>query len=376
MILAMRVVFLSLLKVIASAWLVLGATLLLLIVLDRLLAAALPPPQSLPMIDPQAVSLPLAEADAIKNEPWLATYRQEREASKDLRWVPYRYWQRAPFSGQTIQIDEAGVRLTVQKPTAVNAKKLWLFGGSTMWGAGTPDGLTIPSLLASSLNDSHIEITNFGESGYVTTQSLLRLMELLKAGERPDWVIFYDGANDVFSALQNDQAGLPQNEANRALEFNVSRDGGKLTQLLLNGMSGITRVLADAAEPPEIEPLAESIARDYGHTLRMLEALANAYGFEYLAVWQPTLFSKTTLSPSERAALGSRPIAHLALSNAAHAAIRQKLGAHPHFVDLYGVLDDAKEPLFLDFCHLGPAGNRLVAAALAEQWLKRQSAPE
>ena len=65
-----------------------------------------------------------------------------------------------------------------------------------------------------------------GESGYVNTQSLLALELELRGGNVPDEVIFYDGVNDVFSTFQNNEAGLPQNEQNRATEFNLLQSGG------------------------------------------------------------------------------------------------------------------------------------------------------
>lgn len=367
----MRTVFSKLMQGLTTVWLVFGATLLLLIVMDRLLAAWWPAPSVLPVIDPAARERPLPAADALRDYSWVAQNEAERAAAKELRWVPYRYWQRAPFSGETLNIDANGVRRTVQNPAQDGARKLWLFGGSTLWGTGTPDALTIPSLLAEQLKDANVQITNFGESGYVSTQSLLRLMELLKSGQRPDWVIFYDGVNDVFSALQNRVAGLPQNEANRRLEFNVARDGKQSARLLLQSLSGIQRVLAPAAQAPQTDALAAAIAKDYAANLKLLDTLAQAYGFDYLAVWQPVIFSKPNLTAFEREALGTRAIVHRDLSHAAHREVVAALGTNGALVDLYGLFDSVSAPLYLDFCHLGPQGNAEVAAALAKVWRRR-----
>ena len=52
---------------------------------------------------------------------------------------------------------------------------------------------------------------------------IITLLLILQKGERPDVVIFYDGVNDTYSAFQQLRAGLPQNEFNREIEFNLSK---------------------------------------------------------------------------------------------------------------------------------------------------------
>jgi hypothetical protein len=38
---------------------------------------------------------------------------------------------------------------------------------------------------------------NFGESGFVSTQSVIQLMQELQSGNIPHLVIYYDGVNDT-----------------------------------------------------------------------------------------------------------------------------------------------------------------------------------
>jgi len=367
MISTMAAVLLKCLRALATAWLIVGATLLLLVVFDRALAALLPALSGYAPIDSAARARPLREADALKGQPWVELYERERAASKEMRWVAYRYWQRAPFSGQTINIDARGVRLTVQNANP-GARQIWMFGGSTLWGTGTPDASTLPSLLARELAPENVEISNFGESGYVSTQSLWRLMELLKSGARPDWVIFYDGANEVFSSLQNGVAGLPQNEANRRLEFNVLSDGGQSARLVLNGFSGFKRVLAKPASVPDVVALAEQTARDYEANLRLLNGLSVEFGFKVLALWQPVIFTKKALSSSEQDELGSSAQVHRDLWLQTRKRLRLAPLSTLGWVDLSTELDAETAPLYLDFCHLGPHGNALVARGIAREW--------
>lgn len=111
------------------------------------------------------------------------------------RYEDYTGWRREAFAGETININEDGIRAT-SEPLSKNPKAtVWLFGGSTMWGTGVDDANTIPSLLA---RTHGYKTVNYGESGYVSRQGLNTLMEQLGKEPTPDIVIFYDGSNDVF----------------------------------------------------------------------------------------------------------------------------------------------------------------------------------
>ena len=116
------------------------------------------------------------------------------------RW-PYFYWRHEGFTGKYFNIDSQGVRRTV-KPAgagaAAGAKKIMVFGGSTVWGTGVPDAKTIPSILQSRLGDGY-DVYNYGEISYVAAQELNYLLYQLSRGNVPDAVIFYDGINDGYA---------------------------------------------------------------------------------------------------------------------------------------------------------------------------------
>ena len=62
------------------------------------------------------------------------------------------------------------------------------------------------SMLLAEQNDKagrSVCVRNYGETGWVSTQELIKLMlELKRTGRKPDLVIFYDGANDVYLPYQ------------------------------------------------------------------------------------------------------------------------------------------------------------------------------
>ncbi len=86
-------------------------------------------------------------------------------------------------------------------------RKIWMFGGSTMYGYGLPDKSTIPSHLSRLLNKKTSKdwcIQNFGRGYYYSDQELTLLVNLIAKtnlkGELalPKYVIFLDGLNDHF----------------------------------------------------------------------------------------------------------------------------------------------------------------------------------
>ncbi len=175
------------------------------------------------------------KADFFKNVDWGNRYFYEYwAATRNADWHSYIYGRCHKFAGEFINVDKKGLRKTWNSfvdPGAKNTLKIFFFGGSTGWGMGARDDHTVPSELSRMLSEKlscSVEVTNFSENGYVATQSLLMLMLELRQGNIPDVVLFYDGINDAFSAFQNGCPGVPQNEYNRSLEFNIFHPSSRL----------------------------------------------------------------------------------------------------------------------------------------------------
>lgn len=111
-------------------------------------------------------------------------------------YSPIVGWRKAPFKGEFVNIDENGLRThTIGQDSLPSAKSIGFFGGSTMWGTGVADNGTIPALF-DSITDNYV-VTNYGERGWRSRQSLAELVNLYNQGKLPDVVVFYSGANDV-----------------------------------------------------------------------------------------------------------------------------------------------------------------------------------
>jgi hypothetical protein len=322
----------------------------------------------------------LAPGDTI----WMKEFVDEFCRSYRARWSSYVYYRREPFSGKHITVDSAGIRATFPqgKPSADGRRpaRVFVFGGSTMWGTGARDAGTIPSALARLIvhdpDAGPATVVNMGESGYVSTQALLRLELELRKGNVPDIVILYDGVNDVFSAFQNGEPGLPQNEVHRATEFNLLREGGRLRALGVKDLLGRT-VTASVLQsirstvagtpsmaPPDTAP-AGGIVSLYRGNLSILEGLGRQYGFRYEAYWQPVVFSRKNPSPYELAQSEKQKQVRPFFAEAYRRVERDSLlRGNAHFHNLGGVFDTAETPVYIDFCHVTETGNAIIAEAI------------
>jgi lysophospholipase L1-like esterase len=321
--------------------------------------------------------------------------------SVKMRWYPYVYWKTAPMRSAFLNIDPHSNRANWNPPRRPNDGKpllrVFAFGGSTTWGAGARDDYTIPSLLAKDLAGNpqyDIEVRNFGQMGWVTSQELIYLYELLRRGERPDLVIFYDGINDTFLGYQDGIAGLTQNEFLRAQEFGIlaSSSGRKrlyataLRTFLMNtGMADLIKLLSGkdqaTVERKDLGPIAsiaylappgdfegadaieQDIVNIYLFNNQMVRAIGDHFGFRSLFYWQPVIYSKRPLTAYEQAFVGARSRQEFFDGTYQRlSAVAQKEGVY----DISGILDgDAAKTYFVDPWHITEQGNAVVARRIA-----------
>jgi hypothetical protein len=109
------------------------------------------------------------------SQAWAKQYWKEFSLSGAELYRDYVIWRRAPFKGQFININRDGIRVTPGADCSAHSYEVFSFGGSTMWGTGSPDWGTIPAYLRAdftALRDGPICVMNFGESAFVSTQAL------------------------------------------------------------------------------------------------------------------------------------------------------------------------------------------------------------
>jgi lysophospholipase L1-like esterase len=326
---------------------------------------------------------------AYATHPWAAEFWKEEK----LRWKtqhgdyePFRIWGVARWHSQYINADESdkGIwRRTINVDGSACEKQkhieVWMFGGSTLYGTGVPDFATLPSYLSRDLRGAGIpcvNVSNFGAEGYVTNQEVLVLMQQLKAGRRPDLVIFYDGVNDAYAGAVS--PGMPgahislwsikaRMEGSLAGRLDFLRNSSAL-QLAMLAANCIRRVDAAETRNEYLQSKAVATLDNYEANLGVAQTLARAYGFQVLSFWQPAFaYGHKPLAPFELKIARNEAWANtFHILNAVYAEAERRSEDKGDFVFLGGIFDSSNQPYFIDkWMHLAPQGNESVAAAIA-----------
>jgi lysophospholipase L1-like esterase len=354
-----------------TAWAIVGLSLLLVLALD-LAAATYYHLRS-------ASSDGRWTRDAFRGEPWMGDFLREHQAADALDWHSYVYWRHKPHQGHYINVDGRGIRASWRDARPLDAKpiRIFVFGGSTMWGTGARDDFTIASQLAKKLadhlNGRPVEVTNFGELGYVSTQELLALELELRRGNVPDAVIFYDGVNDLGAAYQEGEPGIPQNELNRRIDFErpvasfvygLMRESALLRPILWRIREQVWRSESAKRSAEQEERLARDAVLVYAANLSIIDGLARDFGFRALYFWQPVIFTKRHLTPDEQQAAAENGFMRDFFERANGMRRDAGLLDHPGFHDISGIFDGVEEPIYFDFVHIAEHGNEMVAEAM------------
>lgn len=348
---------------------------------------------ALPLL-PQSRVDPLSpqKSPAYDNEKWGAAFWAEQVAFWDKarsNYLPFVIWSVRKWHGEFINTDDTEMgtwRRTIQATGKQcgpgNMRQVWVFGGSTVFGIGTPDAETIPSYLAHEYNGSPsscVVITNFGSEGYVTNQELILLTQQLKSGRRPDVAIFYDGINDALVG------GFSPGDATEHWSFeNIrsrfeSNDSGRLGWLkkshfwrLIGLLTEKKRLTQSAStSDSELAGKARATIGNYESNLKMVRLLADDYGFRTYFFWQPVLpYGDKPLTPFEQKLRDTRAQeyqgqVHRSIEAVYHLA--ELDSASKNFVFLGRAFDTTNELVYVDDFHLGPRGNEIIAKVIARE---------
>jgi lysophospholipase L1-like esterase len=305
--------------------------------------------------------------------PWVNTLADEWAPSNHYSYEAWVDWQRKPFQGQTINIDATGVRRSTPSHCDEKAYTIWVFGGSTVWGYGAPDWLTIPSQLAEKYEQAgrNVCVKNYGEKAWVTTQEMIKLILELKRGEqKPDLVIFYDGPADVWESYQSGRGGVHQNfeDTKRLFEGHAAAISGSFGYLL---DTNTARLLLQQrlqnrmkqTSTKDTDAIARRAIRCYFENVRLVEALGREYGFEPLFFWEPTISTGNKhLTAEEAVARDSARQQTPGLDEANQAAYALlKAECRPPVFCIADVLDTITGTVYFDENHISAEGNRLIA---------------
>jgi lysophospholipase L1-like esterase len=331
------------------------------------------------------------ESPTYDGEAWGADFWKEQTAfwsRARSTYFPFTVWSVRKWHGKYINTDENEMgtwRRTFQSMSEgckkADVHTAWVFGGSTVFGIGTPDWATIPSYLSKKLNadpSSCWEVTNLGVEGYVTNQEAILLMEQLKAGRHPDVAIFYDGVNE--SLVGGFSPGNPTEHWNFDLiraKFEAP-EASRLTFLKLSYTAQLIQQLRTSESKiryptlsnAELTANAQATLENYEANLQIIRMLSREHEFKTYFFWQPVLaFGNKPLAPFEDglkkardSELGGRVQRGL---TAVYAQAEHVSEAKSNFVFLGHAFDDVRELIYVDEFHLDPRGNEIMADHIA-----------
>jgi len=336
---------------------------------------------------------PREKVSYYSSQDWGERYWYEYRLSRTQRYSPYVGWRRAPFKGETIEIDQNGVRVTPGVDCRATSLKVFTFGASEMWGTGSPNWGTIPAYLQKGLEklrQGPVCVVNFAESAYVSTQDVIMLLMQLRSGNVPDLVLFYNIGGDISSAYQSGRAGVSENLDQLAARFEGRLEPPTLVDwlrntyayALINELIGTLAIANPQQEEPtpsalvtyesmglDVAELSDLIVQNYLGNYQVVSALARKYGFKYSFFMPPRLLlGNKPLTPEEQEMNHGMEIeaAFSKLSRAVYHTLERQSSKYQNLYSMVHIFDHYDPLIWIDEAHVTPVGNQLIAASMLD----------
>jgi hypothetical protein len=303
---------------------------------------------------------------------YLNDFKELRKGEGDSTlFCPYLGHCTGKFSSQKYNLLGNGERKTINPCVTENSTLIYVLGGSTTISAKVFDEHTWSSQLSKKLCDAgyDVEVRNFGQSGYINTQEMIKLVFLLKEEAIPDYVLFFDGSNEYYAAYQNGDVNTPQNNANMARAFSILRDRNLLNPFFGTSTFRALRFINKDKQlvytDNETMLLANQLKLNYIANARIINGLSLEYGFVPLHVWQATIFTKSPLSSYEEDNIDKYGHKELVIKGSyANTSLLDE--SIEHFYDLTNMFDDLNETIFVDHVHTSVRGEEIIASNIAK----------
>jgi lysophospholipase L1-like esterase len=299
-----------------------------------------------------------------------------------------REGSRATYNAYTLFLQNPAVRPTLYNESSQDKSKnktIWLFGGSTMRGATDHDDRTIASFLAKELNSAHREfrftVVNFGTNSFNSLlESKYLQKELIENPDKPDFVIFYDGANDAkyFAEHRTPYGHHGYRRVRSLIESYYASWFGLLKPVTAAVYASFTKELWDKIHQVSVPldenaPLLKEMVDLTEKRYDFVNRLTKCCGAEFLLIWQPMIWvegcraSDAVRSKEKGIVIDSDRFATVRKNfTCPYKALSERLKAKPYFVSFQKTLcprtDAAYQP---DGVHLRDEGRRIVAKEMS-----------
>lgn len=286
--------------------------------------------------------------------------------------------------------------VTTKRVTPTNPPdgiKVFMFGGSTTAG-GKKDSETIAAHLAriSKENNTPMVVSNFGVNSFRSTEEIMKLIKILRAGGSPDIVVFYDGFNDTEFASRR-QVRYDMLQPMEALfERRVTYgDVEKYLQTfeLFKRMSGLPnirsflvaacwRLAGQRASNQDADIVDDLVLNDfeqaraycvdtYSQNMGIVEKLAELYRFRPLFILQPMIYFKVGLTDAEKRVYESLSEKQKSEIPLLYEDISRAMESNMNFYRITDVFDNTDQTIFyMDQGHTHSFGREIVARRIYE----------
>lgn len=310
-----------------------------------------------------------------------------REHRGTYAYEAFTGFRPAPGRGRWVNVDPRGFRASRdQGPWPPDRRDLvvFVFGGSTAFGVNVPDDDTVASYLQAALAAQNperaVRVYNFGRGAFYSSPERILFGQLLLDGAVPHLAVFLDGMNDFF--FPDEWTGVEE-----ALAPRVGADD-PLRPLREDLIEALPVLRARAllrwrgAAPPAAAPAApggarappgshddaarsERVIARYVANQRLIEGLARAYAVRPVFVWQPVpTYAYDLRLHTYTGSFGPHEHSRHGYPRMAQYVHEHSLG--PDFVWCADIQEGAREPLYVDEVHYGPALAERLAACVAQ----------
>jgi hypothetical protein len=353
-----------------DAWLILGITLIMSLCLEGIysvFAGRTRPSQAIPM----PPTHPYAGTD------WFPAFNTGPDGPSARHFVldPYRFHRETELHTRFINVDSLGHRFTAYSAAPAAAKlRVWLLGGSVMWGFTVRDSFTIPSFFAQALRSrglQDVEVLNLAESGYNSSQEATTLLYEIARSGPPDAAIFLNGYNDMATAFKWKQPGMVYDLDRSQQKVDNARAG--IGRQLLGIVLRSRLVQRFAPEPTDAEEdvpaslrgdLCPAVARYYRNIALETEGIGRGMGFPVYYFLQP-MHHVTAKPLSEHERTFRREPAFQECTRQIDSLMQDWNGTR--YFPAYRYFDQESATVFVDrHSHLTEAANRELAERMAD----------
>jgi len=217
------------------------------------------------------------------------------------------------------------------------------------------------------------------------------LLMQLQAGNRPDWVLFYN-TGDVYAAYQSGRAGTIQNLDQVAAKFETgpkqvtlldrlrSTSSYLVTERLIEKITSKNSEQKNAAPKQLItyktmgidsKQLSDRVVHNYLQTYGIVNALGEKYGFKALFFLPPHIeLGKKPLTSEERQIEAeeeeeSDP-AFTEFFTSIYQGLERESSKGQNIYSMADVFDNTDGPVWIDGGHTTPLGNEIIASRIVE----------